>query len=155
MQAAACNLEIKNFGETPARVTDVVSLFRIIDSDQTLTDIPDTVIPDDHKAAVAFLVKGDSFFNYIEEDLNTAHKSLPALQNKKSILFLYGYVDYIDAFNQRHRGGFGFKYCPKIDKDAEEHSEQAFENRHNLLNLAPDKYNYDRLRKKGEGIDWQ
>ena len=155
MPEAVCNLEIMNYGTTPAHITDVVSLYSIVASGQQLPSEPEYNIPDSHIAAIAFLVKGESFFNFVGEDLNTIERSLAALESGKSILYLYGFVDYIDIFGQRHRGGFGFKYSPHIDKDAEEHSKQAFENRHNLLNMARDKYNYDHIRKKGEGIDWQ
>lgn len=154
MPEAVCNLEIINYGSTPAHITDVVSLYRIVASGQPLPSEPEYKIPNNHIAAVAFLVKGESFFNFVGEDLNTIERSLTALERGESILYLYGYVDYIDAFDQRHRGGFGFEYSPQIDKGAEDHSEQASANRHNLLNLARNKYNYDRPRKKDEGNDW-
>lgn len=154
MPEAVCNLEIMNYGTTPARVTDVVSLYRIMASGQPLPNEPEYEIPNNHTAAVAFLVKGESFFNFVGEDLNTVERSLSSLESGENILYLYGYVDYIDAFGQRHRGGFGFEYCPAIDKDVKTYIDEAYANRHNLLNLAMSSYNYDRSRTKGEGNDW-
>ena len=57
----------------------------------------------------------------------------------------HGYVDYIDQFGQRHRGGYARVYDPRLDTEP---------SRNNLLFITQKGYNYDRLRKRGEGSDW-
>jgi hypothetical protein len=69
----------------------------------------------------------------------------------KCILNLYGYVDYIDAFGNRHRGGFGQNYYLPYDSRKNYESDEAFTARSNLTFLMQDGYNYDRQRKDNEG----
>jgi hypothetical protein len=52
-------------------------------------------------------------------------------------------VDYIDAFGERHRGGYARIYDPQPGVP------------NNLGFVAQDGYNYDRLRDEGEGRDWE
>jgi hypothetical protein len=54
-------------------------------------------------------------------------------------MWLYGYVDYVDCFNQRHRAGYAREYDPATGT---------------LIFATQPGYNYDRLRIKGEGSDW-
>ena len=60
-------------------------------------------------------------------------------------LYLIGYVDYIDQFGQRHRGGYARMYKPLT---------VLLQNQNNLFYVIQEGYNYDRLRKRGEGEDW-
>ncbi len=56
---------------------------------------------------------------------------------------LIGYVDYLDKFGGRHRGGYARKFAPELDGTD-----------NNLIFVDQTGYNYDRSRKKGEGNDW-
>jgi len=86
----------------------------------------------------AFLVHNDCFI--VTEYFDTKEQ-IPAIQEGTATLYLIGYVDYVDAFDQRHRGGYARKYVPS--------------DKHNNLKLVPDSaYTYDRERAIGEGNDW-
>ena len=86
----------------------------------------------------AFLVRDDYFI--VTEYFDTKEQ-IPAIQEGTATLYLIGYVDYVDAFDQRHRGGYARKYVPS--------------DKHNNLKLVPDSaYTYDRERAIGEGNDW-
>ena len=61
---------------------------------------------------------------------------------------LIGYVDYIDKFGVRHRGGYAREF------DHVRHVLSKPEKRNNLVFLNKRGYNYDRPRKRGEGNDW-
>ena len=56
-------------------------------------------------------------------------------------LIVYGYVDYIDQFGQRHRAGFGRQYHPSATTN-------------NMVFPDTGPFNYDCERQVGEGIDW-
>ena len=58
------------------------------------------------------------------------------------ILVVYGFVDYIDAFGVRHRGGYARQYVPNVQGN------------NNLVFLDHPSYDYDRPRRPGEGNDW-
>ena len=57
------------------------------------------------------------------------------------MLCLLGYVDYMDAFEQRHRFGYARQFVPNTREN-------------NLVFITKPGYNYDRERKHGEGNDW-
>jgi hypothetical protein len=68
---------------------------------------------------------------------------------------LIGFVDYIDQFGQRYRGGYARIYYPMIDiKNDRYKSEAEYAARNNLGVVAQEGYNYDRPRSRGEGKDW-
>jgi hypothetical protein len=56
-------------------------------------------------------------------------------------LYFVGYVDYIDAFNGRHRGGYARVYSQN-------------EKTNNLVFVTSSAYNYDNSRPEGVGRDW-
>jgi hypothetical protein len=133
-------MKIENCGPTPARVTATNITFT---SDVASTE-PSYAAPRTKKQHNAFLVKGGEVFFMVE---------VPELFAIGVEFCLLGYVDYIDAFNQRHRTGYARRYDPRLD-DPNIYSEDWFEKRNNLVYVGGAKYNYDRPRTKGEGDDW-
>jgi hypothetical protein len=131
--------KIKNFGSTPARVTDVISnAFAPPNDMQFDNEIPDNVRHAFPKETLAFLVKDDEFYQYPHTAIDDAER--PIVESGAQKMIVLGYADYIDQFGVRHRAGFGRQYLPNAK----------------TLNLVfPDtgKFNYDRVRKPGEGID--
>jgi hypothetical protein len=61
----------------------------------------------------------------------------------QAILYIIGYVDYIDAFDRHWRGGYPRVYDPVRNGTD-----------NNLTFVPAAGYNYDRARKPGEGRDW-
>jgi hypothetical protein len=142
---------IKNFGQTPARVTDIVMKPVVVARHEPLPTVPDYTCEDPGPPLRAFLVKDDEFFL-------PRHYSIPKDQMKRvtehsADLYVIGFVDYRDQFGDRHRGGYARRYYPAIDEmKYENEAERA--KRNNLLVLAQERYNYDRRRHRGEGKDW-
>jgi hypothetical protein len=130
------SLEIKNHGSTPARVTDLVFTADTFPNGQALPAIP----PYRRSAAVvtrAFLVSGNFFYHVANLQFpNPAH--VTAASKGVRQLLIFGYVDYIDQFEQRHRGGFARRYNQLT----------------NIEFVTEPAYNYDRVRLRGEGNDW-
>jgi hypothetical protein len=74
-------------------------------------------------------------------------------------LYVFGYADYIDKFNCRHRCGYARVYDPSVDNFADYLekgglNKEAWANRNNLRFVTEPNYNYDHERKKSEGKDW-
>lgn len=130
---------IKNFGSTPARVTDVISNAIVAPKNMIFDEIPESVRHEFPKETRAFLVRDDEFYQHPHADIAASERNL--VESGAERLIVYGYADYIDQFGIRHRAGFGRQYLPNAT----------------VLNLIfPDTgaFNYDRLRLPGEGIDW-
>lgn len=131
---------VKNFGRTPAYVTDALIKHLILPITKPLPSVPNYERTDRDRTPVkGFLVTNDEIFLRLLFPFGQEH-ILP-ISTSSERLYLYGYVDYIDQFGQRHRGGYARVY--NNDSPA-----------NNLDVVSQDRYNYDRLRKKGEGIDW-
>ena len=103
-QARACqchvSVKVKNYGITPADITNVVLTLRI--SREPLPTVPPYDTP--AEAHQFFLVAGDHFdvpgsFPISEDDA----RSIAA---KAATVWLLGYVDYKDVFGQAHRSGY-------------------------------------------------
>jgi hypothetical protein len=75
------------------------------------------------------------------------------VKGKYADLYVIGFVDYIDQFGERHRGGYGRRYYPAID-EMKYKTEADRAKRNNLHVIVQEGYNYDRLRHRGEGKDW-
>jgi hypothetical protein len=142
-------VSIKNYGKTPARVTDVVIKPVVIPHDDQLPTVPDYTVQFEGPKPKAFLVADDEFF------LSRFYKITPDERSKvvnlQSDLYMIGYVDYTDQFDQRHRGGYARQYFPMIDAKSryetdEEFDQQKFDRRNNLLVVAQEGYNYDQVR---------
>ena len=141
------DIKVENFGKTPAEITDVVVDLRPFDAGQPLPAVPEYRRLG-MTATHTVLVVGD-FFNLhlqfaggMKEGPFKMSELADALDGKK-ILYLLGYVDYIDKFGRRHRAGYARRY---------DHAMPA--NSNNLVFVTQRGYNYDRKRKKGEGNDW-
>jgi len=73
----------------------------------------------------AFLITDDEFF------LTRVYKITPDEMSKvnalASDLFLIGYVDYTDQFDQHHRGGYARKYWPMLDTKGRYETDEEFD----------------------------
>jgi hypothetical protein len=125
---------IKNFGNTPAYVTNVVLAAIVRDE---LPESPDYLRPQLSRAK-SFLVKDDEIV--LSEELAISVGEEQDVKSGSKKLWIVGYVDYIDSFGKRHRGGYARLYWPQVPQN-------------NLIFVAQPGWNYDRLRRKGEGDD--
>jgi hypothetical protein len=136
-------VSVKNFGATPAKVTDILVKPIVLPNNQPLPKRPDYSrawgqIPQ------AFLVAQEEFFYDVV--FRFPADQMASVSNAFThTLYLIGYVDYIDQFGQRHRGGYARMYKPLT---------VLLQNQNNLFYIVQEGYNYDRLRKRGEGEDW-
>lgn len=145
----AANLEIKNYGETPAHITDIVIQAKLSEVDKLLPCPPDYSGAKRYPCSEAFLVRGASIFYKFFDD-TMSPETITYIKEEKVILNLYGYVDYTDAFGKRHRGHFGQNYYPAYDKRENYRSDDEFKARNNLTFLMQSGYNYDCPRKEDE-----
>ncbi len=156
------SLSAKNFGNTPGRVTATVMKPIIVKQDERLPPVPDYRYDTDthysyanySQGTEAFLVQNDKiFFPHHHDGINRDE-----IIHGAKRLYVIGYVDYIDSFGVRHRGGYARMYLPKFDDRAEwpdgEEGTKLFAERSNLVFVPQPRYNYDRKREKGEGEDW-
>lgn len=145
---ASVNFAVINRGRTPAQITDGVVDIRILSKTAPLPERP-KYRPHTDKPS-AFLVS-DALMS-IGWNLDISKAEYAAVREGISILYVWGYVDYIDRFKTRHRTGFGREYGPAIDtlRDAGKINRDAL----NLSVIQNIGYNYDCERKKGDGNDW-
>jgi hypothetical protein len=142
-------VRVKNFGRTPARVTDVLLKPIILPKDEILPDIPNYARKrETRKIPKGFIVSNDEIF------YGETYSLLPGIEAGTHKFWLCGYVDYIDQFGQRHRGGYARVYDAPSDSRGRYRDDKDFETRNNLRFVQQDGYNYDRPRQKGEGNDW-
>jgi hypothetical protein len=132
-------IEIKNFGNTPARITNVVVNAWVSPKGKPLPEQV-TYKPISGPVPGAFLVSNDSFVFFSSVEILETDRA--GIRERTRQLHVIGYVDYIDQFGQRHRGGYARKY------------EAAGPTNNNLVYVPERGYNYDRLRLPGEGGDW-
>jgi hypothetical protein len=127
-------LKVENTGRTPARITEI-RLATFVSAD----DLP--AHPPYPNAALAqtdtFLAAGDHLDLTPELDV-IPRDGWQAIGEGRAIFYLVGYVDYIDTFSQRHRAGYG----------------RMVVQGGSLRIIRTPGYNYDRLRGKSEGNDW-
>ena len=148
-----CKIEIKNYGQTPANVTGVIVKTIVLPKGQELPDVPDYSAPDPDFSG-HFLAKDEPFYK-THGEYGSIAKNLSEIQSGELSLFIYGYIDYIDAFDRRHRTGFARVYAHEFDDITHYKSDADFAARSNILLVKKQReYVYDRLRKKGEGDDW-
>ena len=95
---------------------------------------------------MAFLVPNDRFSAL--EPLGTipaaTHEAVRAGNLK---IFVYGFVDYMDVFRGRYRGGYARVFDPGRDVG-------DINARNNLVFVTQPQYSYDRPRSPDEGDDW-
>jgi hypothetical protein len=68
------------------------------------------------------------------------------IKSGSKTLWIFGHVDYIDTFKIRHRAGFARVYTSALDGGSRNNLSYAVE--------GSNRYNYDDLRKEGDGKDW-
>lgn len=132
-------IEVRNHGRTPARVTDALLSSMIVPKGRRVPDRPIYKETPDRDIPSAFLVVND-FFIFSGYTTITSEQSAEVRAGNAQ-LCIVAYVDYIDQFGERHRGGYGRMYYP-----------QPGEN--NLMFINERGYNYDRVRLPAEGKDW-
>lgn len=129
----AAYINVKNYGNTPARVIQVFMTHRVLLKGEALPDPPDYSkiegrdIPEE--PIEAFLVKGGDF-NYYYAFL-VPPEDLALLNEKEKVLFIYGFVAYMDQFDRRYLGGYARRYRPNVEIN-------------NLVFVSHPKYNYDK-----------
>lgn len=144
---------VKNFGQTPAEITDVVLSPLVLPAGQRLPSEPTYRRNDGGHAPQSFLV-ADEEFSYLRF-YNLQPGQMNEVMDFRSVLYFVGYVDYIDRFGQRHRAGYTRQYAPRIDDRSLYRTDAEFEGRNNLIFVTDARYNYDRPRLPGEGNDWE
>lgn len=137
--ARSCEVTVKveNCGRTPAAVTDVRLNACLREWGAPLPTTPDYGQPYPHGAP--FLVPGDFFF-WGPRTFPLGRIDSPNPYTREIRLCLFGYVDYIDVFDQRHRAGYAREY-------------RAVQG-NNLFFISEPGYNYDHQREPDEGNDW-
>lgn len=138
-------IQVKNSGRTPATISNLVIKVKVLQSGTLLPESPDYGREQDEPTAKAFLATNSSFEH--SRKLSVSDWEIDEVKNGTKALYVLGYVDYIDEFKQRHRGGYARRYDPIRDT-------VASEQRNNLVFVTQRGYNYDRPRKKWEGHDW-
>lgn len=133
---ARVTIQVNNRGRTPAYVTDVRLSPVVLPRGEGLPQRPRYKAPDG-QSAQAFLTSTDHIFI----DMEFAVPELAAVLAGTKTLYFVGYVDYIDAFNGRHRGGYARVYSQN-------------EKTNNLVFVTSSAYNYDTSRPEGVGRDW-
>jgi hypothetical protein len=135
----AITLRVANFGNTPSTVTDFGMIAHTLAKNYQLPSSPPEIRS---IGAGTYLVKGDSFNHY--GVLNLAESSITDIRSGELQLWLLAYVDYIDAFNEHWRTGYARRYLHHVDQPGLD-----------SLFVEPKKgYNYNRIRQRGEGMDW-
>jgi hypothetical protein len=145
-------ISIKNYGQTPATVSDVVLRPLVVPRGEPLPRVPNYSMEIKWPVIRAFLVTNDEFF--LSRFCTISTDEMSKVKGLISDLYLVGFVDYIDKFRQRHRGGYARQYQPMMDKGSRDPTERDFAQLNNLTVVAQDGYNYDRVRLRGEGGDW-
>lgn len=142
------DLRVKNFGNTPSIIRDVRMVCKPVPKGERLPDRPDysksTINPMD-----TFLVKDDQFVH--QARIVISDPDLVAVWNGEKILFLFGYVEYVDRFGAVHRGGYARRYDREMDGtgtitiDAGQSLQRTKEmtERNNLPFIDQRHYNYD------------
>ena len=137
-------VSIKNYGRTPARVTDVVIKPIVVRKGDSLPPVPDYTVRREDSKPQAFLVSDDEFF--LRRSLRITPDEMSEVKSKTSVLYMIGYVDYTDQFGQHHRGGYGREYRLGVDERARYKTDEEFDQRNNLLVVEEEEYNYDQVR---------
>ena len=145
--------QIKNYGNTPGEITDALMSIAILPSLEALPDVPPYARAENHPVgSQAFLVSGEELG--IPFPFRIGRQAISEIENATKLLFVFGYVDYVDAFKAPRRAGYGRIYAPQNDIRANFRSNEDFEGRNNLVYISKRNYNYDRERTPNEGCDW-
>ena len=139
------NLQIANFGRTPATITEVAIKHQCLGAGQRLPDVPD-YSESYLRPTGAFLVTNDVVTiaatgpfissNFREDEITEAVK----LGRVRFVIF--GYVDYIDVFGKGHRAGYAREFNYTMDWEGR----SDYAQRNNLVFVHEHNYNYDKER---------
>jgi hypothetical protein len=132
-------LRVKNFGRTPAYVTDVILTPVILAPGERLPEVISYRGTEVYPLTRAFLVAEDKIFTHVVFPLS--EREYEGVWAGQLTLHVIGFVDYVDAFRVRHRGGYARTYTPDLQ---------------NNLTFATDNsaHNFDVVRSPGVGRDW-
>jgi len=151
-------VQIENCGNTPARITAIAIHPFIGDS------LPEEPQYDGTTGDAAFLVKSGTF--QVQAITTRPPFQIDRILDGEVTLWMIGYVDYIDSFGGRHRSGYARVYdrirdglAVSAERENGAFAQHAFDANafhtgNNLTFVTQRRYNYDRLRLKGEGNDW-
>ncbi len=130
-------IKVRNSGQTPANVTNVDICWLVVPKGQAAPNIPNYPPPEKTDGTTTgFLVENDSFLVWKTFD-GISGDHFDRIDTGDERLWIYGYVDYIDVFEQWHRGGYARQYDPgRADN--------------NLIFVTQSGYNYDRPLRKRE-----
>ncbi len=147
--------QVKNFGRTPANITEVLITYKLLPIGEPLPAVPDYTRKGKQKNSPQAFLAPEEEFSYYEE-LPIGIEGITSIENAAPthVLFAYGYTDYIDSFGQHHRAGYAREYRPSMNRRDLFLTDDDFKNRSNLVFVSQAGYNYDRKRKKGDGNDW-
>jgi hypothetical protein len=137
-------ITIKNYGRTPARVTDVVLKPVVVLHGDPLPTVPDYTGQHQGQKPQAFLVTEDEF--RVSRFYQIAQDEMSKVKGLLSDLYIIGFVDYVDQFNQVHRGGYARQYQPMLDLKARYKTNEEFDQRNNLTVVTQEGYNYDEVQ---------
>jgi hypothetical protein len=134
-------MQVTNFGNTPALVTSAAI-------NMVLNRGPMPIVPpyNSTEKIGGFLVKGESIPVLV--GFEQSREKIIAFRANELSLWVFGYVDYIDRFDNRHRCGFGRRAHSRGTSSSDRFVV------HGLFFDGHPGYNYDRLRERGEGNDW-
>jgi len=132
-------LRVKNFGRTPAQVTDVILRPVILAPAERLPAVLSYRGTEVYPATRAFLVADDKIFTHVVFPLS--EREYEGVWARQLSLHVIGFVDYIDAFGVRHRGGYARIYTPDLQNNLTFTAENSA-------------YNFDIVRTVGVGRDW-
>jgi hypothetical protein len=128
-------IAVKNFGKTPARICKVILKAKPLSPGEKVPERPDYANNQFEEYFDAFLVTDDEIF--VECNMQLGPRGVVDVEvgnmeiGGKKRLIVFGYVDYTDQFDVRHRSGYGREY--KSDP------------RNNLIYLTQPGYNYDEI----------
>lgn len=141
-------MQIKNFGRTPARIQRVAFTFLYLPKGEVPPIEPPRIPLERVDTCLAFLVPNDEIFSAKQASLGMDVAS--KVRNGEGTILVWGHVDYLDQFDQRHRAGYGRVYEAEIDRQADDAGEATDNKRSNLMLVVEKSYNYDRPRQPDE-----
>ena len=143
------DIQVKNFGHTPAEVTRILVTKKILPKGENLDVQPD--YSNGRASPIhASLVTDDKFTH--PERMELSAEEANHIWNADRWLYIYGYVEYTDKFGMQHRAGYARRYARGRDNpnpfsvsSSTESVERTadVEKRNNLVFVELPGYNYD------------
>jgi len=144
-QMVVVQLQVKNFGHTPAYVTDVYLDVRVLGEGEVLPAIPEYPEIEDRERVEGFLVAEDLFYHTVTMGVTQAQWETAHTQAGR--LIVMGYVDYRDKFGAVHRGAYAREYDGEKDTRNLYATDKAWKKRNNLPIITQARYNDDLVIK--------